>query len=132
VVREPPDAIELAGLRFQVAVAEEALQARPEDCDLLRFLAHAYTLLGRNEDGLKADRRVVELLPRDPRARYNLACSLALAGRTDEALQALQEAVRLGFEDADLLAQDDDLESLRKNPLFRAIVEALRRRPPTP
>jgi len=128
VVRERPDAIEMAGLRFQVAVAEEALGARPGDCDLLRFLAHAYTLLGRRDDGLEADRRLVELLPADARARYNLACSLALLGRPEEALRTLEEAVRLGFDDADLLRQDDDLESIRRDPAFAAIVASLRPR----
>lgn len=132
VVRERPDAIELAGLRFQVSVAEEALEARPQDCDLLRFLAHAYTLLDRCGDGLAAELRIVEQLPADPRARYNLACSLALNGRKEEALSALEEAIRLGFEDAELLSQDDDLGSLRNDPAFVAMVDALRRRPRAP
>ncbi|MGQ0613546.1 MAG: TPR end-of-group domain-containing protein [Planctomycetaceae bacterium] len=119
--------LERAGLRFQIAVAEEALTLRPRDADLLRFLAHAYTLVGRLEDGLRADRRLTELLPGDPRVRYNLACSLALTGRLAEALETLSEAHGLGFADLELLLQDEDLAALRSEPGFPAVVEKVRR-----
>ena len=79
-MREQPEGLELAGVRFQIGIFEEALVQDPDDTEALRFLAHAYNLVGRPEDGLEADRRLVELAPDDPRARYNLACACALAG----------------------------------------------------
>jgi len=122
------DELEMAGIRFQIGIFEEALQDNPSNTEALRFLAHAYTIAGRLEDGLRADRKLVELLPRDPRARYNLACSNALAGHKDAALTALQEAVRLGFDDLNLLKKDRDLDSLREEVGFQSIVEELARR----
>jgi len=119
--------LEKAGLRFQIAVGEEAVALRPRDTDLLRFLAHAYTLVGRLEDGVRADRRLTELLPEDPRVRYNLACSLALTGRLAEALEALGEAHSRGFVDLELLLQDEDLAALRSEPGFPDMVEKVRR-----
>lgn len=113
--------IDLAGIRFQIGVFEEALATRPDDADALRFLAHAYSVVGRHEDGLAADRRLVELLPGDPRAHYNLACSHALCGHPQEALDALEKACALGFDDLALLRKDKDLDSLRAEPRFRAI-----------
>ena len=56
----------------------------------------------RPEDGLEADRRLMALLPQDPRVRYNLACSCALLGQTDEAFQRLSEACDLGFATVEL------------------------------
>jgi len=121
------DELERASLRFQIAIAEEALAQRPEDVDALRYLAHAYTALGRTDEGLRSDRRLVELLPRDPQARYNLACSLALTGRRDEAFEALATAMSLGFSDAKLLRGDPDLEPLRNDPRFAALLARFER-----
>jgi len=122
---EPGNALDLAGLRFQIGILEEARRATPEDTETLRLLSHAYAAVGDIERGLEVDRRLVQLLPRDPRVRYNLACSCALAGRPEEALQALQEACDLGFDDGDLLRRDKDLDSLRQDPRYRAIESRL-------
>ena len=119
------DPLERASLRFQVGLAEEALAVDAEDTEALRYLAHAYTLLGRLEEGLRADRRLVELLPADPRVRYNLACSCALGGLLDEAIRRLEEAIDLGFADLKLLRRDSDLDSLRVDARYRAIEERL-------
>ncbi len=121
MVMEKPDAIELAGIRFQIGVAEEALSSQPDDTDILRYLAHAYTMIGRAEDGLAADQRLVELLPRDARVHYNLACSYALTGNKEEAIETLQAAVELGFEDLELLRNDEDLALLRTESRFKEI-----------
>lgn len=124
------DELERAALRFQVAVAEESVAQRPGDVDALRFLAHGYTALGRLEEGLGADRKLVELLPRDPQARYNLACSQSLCGRREEALASLASACELGFSDLKLLRTDHDLDPIRSDPRFAAILEGVERRRP--
>jgi len=127
MVLEEHSEIELAGIRFQIAIFEEALDAEPMDADALRFLAHAYTVVGRIEDGLDADRRLVALLPSDPRVRYNLACSYALNGKLEEALGELQKACDLGFDDLTLLRKDKDLDALRDDPRFAEIEAKLDR-----
>lgn len=71
----------------------------------------------------KAAAQGVKLLPDDPTWRYNLACSLARKGRVDEALDALDEAIRLGYRDAVAIAGDADLAPLAKNPRFKELVE---------
>ena len=125
---EAPTGLDLATLRFQIGICEEILRQAPEDTESLRFLAHAYFAVGRPEDGLLADRRLMDLLPRDPRVRYNLACSCALLGKPDEAFERLREACDLGFDDLNLLQRDKDLETLRADPRFQAIESALKRR----
>jgi Flp pilus assembly protein TadD len=128
MVLEEHSDLELAGIRFQIGIFEEALATDPEDTEALRYLAHAYTLVGRPSDGLSADRRLVELLPRDPRVRYNLACSCALAGLTDEALRVLREAYELGFSDLNLLRKDRDLDALRSDDRFLEIEKLIESR----
>ena len=125
MVLEEHSGLELAGIRFQIGIFEEALEVDPGDTDALRYLAHAYTIVDRQDDGLAADRRLVELLPNDSRVRYNLACSCALTGRSDEALAALEEACSLGFADLTLLLKDNDLDSIRHDPRYIEIERAL-------
>ena len=108
-----------------MSVAEEALTQDPDDMDVLRYLAHAYTVIGRIEDSVQCDERLVALLPRDARIRYNLACHLALLGNHERALESLGTACELGFHDLKLLRDDDDLAVLREDPRYRAIVPRL-------
>ena len=125
---EAPTGLDLATLRFQIGIAEEVLRHTPTDTEALRFLSHAYFAVGMPEEGLAADRRLADLLPRDPRVRYNLACSCALLGRPDEALDRLREACALGFDDLNLLRRDRDLDVLRKDPRFVEIERDLAQR----
>lgn len=53
---------------------------------------------------------------------YNLACCEALAGRTDDAIGHLGSAVELRPQLRDLLAEDTDLDSLRGDPAFQALL----------
>jgi predicted Zn-dependent protease len=66
-----------------------------------------------------------EIRPDSPVVWYNLACALALAGRTEPSLDALEEAIARGFDNAALLASDADLESVRGSERYREIVTAV-------
>jgi non-specific serine/threonine protein kinase/serine/threonine-protein kinase len=55
-------------------------------------------------------------------ANYAYAGGLTILGRRDEALQHLEEAVKLGFRNATLLRTDDELQSLRDDPRFQALL----------
>jgi thioredoxin-like negative regulator of GroEL len=68
------------------------------------------------------DAKVVEILPDDCLARYNLACSLARAGRPDDAIDSLSTAILLGYDDLAHMDVDPDLDSLRDLPDFRALL----------
>src|SRR5262249_21032365 len=63
---------------------------------------------------------------RSATAWYNAACSHALAGRSQAALEALQRAVDRGFDRADLIRRDDDLNSIRSTARFRALLDQAR------
>ena len=76
---------------------------------------------------MDVDRRLVALLPDDPSVRYNLACSLALTGAREAALDALGEAIQRGYDDPEHLSADDDLASLRDEPRFVALLAGLTR-----
>lgn len=63
---------------------------------------------------------------------YNLACLLARTGRTTEALDALEAAVKDGFGPRNVLESDDDLAPLRAEPRFASILATFGAKKPAP
>lgn len=57
-------------------------------------------------------------------AYYNMACVYALEGRNDMALRYLQIAAMNGYATAEGIDGDPDLEGLRSEPAYRALVRA--------
>jgi tetratricopeptide (TPR) repeat protein len=109
-------------LDFELDFFEGVLHRNPDFVDALRVHGNNLTLKGRYADGLKIDRRLVDLRPRDALAHYNLACSLALLKKVDPALRALRKALELGYRDFSYLRKDRDLDAVRKDPRFRQIL----------
>jgi tetratricopeptide (TPR) repeat protein len=61
---------------------------------------------------------VVEKRPTDPVARFNAGCFAARAGRTDEAIEHLRRAIEINPRVKELMASDEDLDSVRGDPRF--------------
>ena len=109
-------------LDFDIDFFEKLLARNGESVEVLRTLGELVSKKGDVLRALEIDRRLVERLPNDFLARYNLACSLALAGRPDEAIDSLSSAILLGYDDLAHLEVDPDLDSLRERPDFRALL----------
>ncbi len=122
---EPVDGGDCLG-DVDVKLCEAALEADPKFVEALAFLGNTFTRRGLHQKGLDLDLRLVRLRPESPRAFYNLACSYALLGRPEDALGALERALEYGFDDAQHLARDDDLKSLRDDPRFAEIIVRVR------
>jgi Flp pilus assembly protein TadD len=125
---ELEERLERLGLEFQAEFLGKALARRQGNFEVLSELASILTRLGRLEEGLAADEQLVRLAPKEPIVHYNLACSLALLGRVDLAIDALERAEDLGYDDVPHLEEDEDLVSLRSSPRYRALLERLRAR----
>ena len=109
-------------LDFDIDFFEKLLGRRPDSIEVLRVLAELVSRKGLLPRAVELDRRLVELLPNDFLARYNLACSLARAGCSDEAIDTLSRAILLGYDDLAHMEADPDLESLRNHPDFQALL----------
>ncbi|NBW96591.1 MAG: hypothetical protein EBR28_07620 [Planctomycetia bacterium] len=112
----------MSQLDFDVDFFEKLLARNGDSVEVLRTLGELVARKGDVQRALEVDRRLVALLPRDSLARYNLACSLALAGLPDEAIDSLSSAILLGYDDLAHLEVDPDLDSLRERPDFRALL----------
>ncbi len=73
--------------------------------------------------------RAIELLgpladqyPQYPAIPYNLACAESLAGRVDDAIVHLRQALELDDSLRELAQSDSDLDPIREDPRFAALV----------
>ncbi len=111
---------------FEIRFFESVLRRDTGYVQVIEILGGLYTRQGRIADGLRMDRKLVRLQPDNATAHYNLACSLALSKRNTDALRALGEAVKLGYDDFDWMQQDPDLEPLKQHPLFLQLLDTLK------
>ena len=108
---------------FEIKFFEAILRRIPRDASVMEILGGLYTKEGRIDEGLKMDRRLVRLQPDNATAHYNLACSLALIGESEEAIDELRAAFERGYADLGHLEIDTDLDSVRDLPAFLSLLE---------
>jgi tetratricopeptide (TPR) repeat protein len=111
---------------FEIDFFESVLRRDPKYAEVIGILGGLYTKAGRVADGLRMDRRMVKLQPDNSTAHYNLACSLALCRRKQAALDSLRRAVENGYRDFEWMNQDPDLEILKEEPEFVALLGQLK------
>jgi Flp pilus assembly protein TadD len=117
--------LDQAGQEFLAEILGRETSRNPDNIHALADLAMVLTRLGRHEDGLAVDLRLVNLEPENPAVHYNLACSLALLDRKDDALDALEAAIEQGYDDLEHLLADDDLACLREESRYDFLAQAL-------
>jgi adenylate cyclase len=98
------------------------MELNPDDARAATIRAVALCRTGRREQGLEWGRRAVEIDPDDAGVRYNLACLYAVAGEVDRSLDTLEAAVRVGFGNREWLERDPDLDAVRRDPRFLALL----------
>jgi tetratricopeptide (TPR) repeat protein len=123
---------EKKNLDFQIAFYEGVLKEDPNLVDVLIPLGDAYTKRGLYEKGLEVDLRLSRLRPEDATVLYNVACSYSLLKQMDSALEALEKALSLGYNEFKFLMSDPDLENLRKDPRFNPLMEKYRKKKQKP
>ena len=114
---------EAEDLDFEIEFYERVIERSPDCVDVLMALGDDYTKAGRYREGLEIDLKLAKLRANDPIVHYNLACSHSLLGQIDEALEALRRAIDLGYRDFAHMQRDPDLENLRRDPRYLALLE---------
>ena len=76
---------------------------------------------GDFETALAKQRIVLEKRPKDAVARFNAGCFAARAGHADEAFEHLARSLEINERIKELIATDEDLDSIREDERFAAL-----------
>lgn len=104
-------------------VARQYLALNPDDAMALSRGANDLIYTGDIDKGLEWAERAYAINKHI--CGYNVACALFLAGKTERALDILEECLRAKTIHRDWLEQDTDWDSARDHPRFKAVLENL-------
>jgi cytochrome c-type biogenesis protein CcmH/NrfG len=114
-------------LDVKISFLEGLVRRDPQCVEALQMLGDYYSQRGNHDHSLRVDQELARLQPRNPMVFYNLACGHSLNGEVNQAVEALEKALVLGYRDFKWLAKDPDLHQLRQHPLYRNIETKIRR-----
>ncbi len=111
--------------RRAVAVIEEWLDLNPDDARALNLGATIWSNLGETDRALEWARRSLVIDPEDPQLLYNVACVYAIEGMKEDAISCLERAIDKGYGHREWLLHDSDLNSLRSDKRFQALLDRM-------
>jgi serine/threonine protein kinase/Tfp pilus assembly protein PilF len=109
--------------RRGVAAAEKHLELHPDDARSLYLGAICWSRIGEHKKALEWARAAIGIDPEDCGVLYNVACLYSLEGRADEAMDCLEKAMWHGHWYRRWAEKDPDLNNLRSNPRFQALMK---------
>lgn len=113
--------------KFRKAIPcfEETIKLEPKVPNPYAHLGYSYLRLGK----LAPTKKNLDLSSRystDYNKRYfYLACYHSVLNQTDKAIDNLELAIEKGFKDKKWMESEQSLKSIRKDPRFKALLEAL-------
>jgi adenylate cyclase len=114
-----------AAQRRALQIVEKHLELHPDDARALYMGATSLCALGERQRALEWARRALSIEPDDPGVLYNVACNYSNLGRPEEAIDCLEKAINNGFGFKQWIEHDTDLDPLRANPRFQALLKRL-------
>ncbi|HVD60042.1 MAG TPA: protein kinase [Gemmatimonadaceae bacterium] len=108
-----------------VGVIERWLDLNPDDARALNLGATIWSNLGQKEKALEWARRSLVIDKEDPQLLYNVACVYAIEGMKDDAILTLERAIDKGYGHKEWIEHDSDLNSLRSDKRFQALLERM-------
>ncbi|MFQ5701455.1 MAG: protein kinase [Acidobacteriota bacterium] len=111
--------------RRRLEVDKKRLEFDPDDIPTLIDGASALAILGERERSTQWAARVLETGTDDALVLYNLACVYSLAHEPDSAFDALERSFEAGLADPDWMRQDSDLDNIRDDPRFEALLKRM-------
>jgi serine/threonine protein kinase/Tfp pilus assembly protein PilF len=108
--------------RRALQLTEKHIEVHPDDPRALYLGATILARIGEHAKSLDWARRALAIDPEETSILYNVACVYALLGRTEEALGCLGKVMEHGTFYKNWAAKDSDLDSLRSDPRFHALI----------
>jgi len=114
-----------AAFRKTVQITERHVELNPEDARAWYLGACNLSRIGEEKRALEWGDRALALDPEDAGVLYNLACLNSVLGKVDRALELLEKAVENGFGHREWIENDPDLDALREEPRYQALLVRL-------
>ncbi|MEN6311078.1 MAG: tetratricopeptide repeat protein, partial [Acidobacteriota bacterium] len=115
----------VAAHRRGLRKAEETLRLHPDDTRARYMGANALLILGEREKSLEWARAAIAQEPDEPMVLYNVGCIFSLAGELEKAINVLERAVTGGLTQRGWFEHDSNLDPLRGQPRFQALLRRL-------
>jgi adenylate cyclase len=115
--------------RMGIKRSEEVLRRFPDSTRAAQLAVGSLVVLGRHDEAKEWLARAMTLEPGDAQAMYNGACMWAQLGEPGRAMDLLEKYVtNVGREPLVWLSHDPDLDPLKGNPRFEALVARIKER----
>ncbi|HZV80594.1 MAG TPA: tetratricopeptide repeat protein [Geobacteraceae bacterium] len=101
----------------------KALQVDPGMVSALSALGNVYLATGRPELAMKQYEAVLHAGKPSAELAYSMACAAALMGNRRVALERLDEALRLGYNNPDLIVQNPELDVIKGDKEFIGLMQ---------
>ncbi len=101
------------------------LEMNPHDTRALYVGANQLCNVGELDKGLELAERALGQDEKEPVVLYNVACFFAMKGDADRSIELLERAVENGWGDLAWLETDSDLDILRDDARFKAILAGI-------
>ncbi len=110
-----------------VAAAERQTRLSPDDSRSWSLGSGALATLGRTEEAVKWAERALVADPdySSPSTTYNVACTFALCGEDERAMDVLEKLSRSATLYRDWIENDADFDSLRKSSRFENLMKGI-------
>jgi non-specific serine/threonine protein kinase len=108
--------------RRALRLTERHIELHPDDPRALYFGAGILARMGDHKRSLEWARRALAIDPDESGILYNVACVYALLGRTEDAIGCLEKVMTHETFYKNWAAKDSDLDSLRADPRFQALL----------
>ncbi len=109
----------------KIAVYDELLKLRSDDCEALTYKADAVLELGEPQWAVNLCQQALKIDPDNSHAFYQLACAFTVMEQFDEAVRYLAEALNRSDSYVEEIRQDPALEALVNNEVFDQITDLL-------
>jgi len=123
-LHRPADAI--ATHERSLAAIKRQLESNPDDVRAIYMGSGDLLALGRTEEALSWGERALAIDPHDQATLYNVACLYSSARRIQRAVDLLEQAVDAGFAQKQWIEHDGDLDPLRNEPRFKALLKRMK------
>jgi tetratricopeptide (TPR) repeat protein len=108
------------------ATWRKVTEADPQDGEAWMKLGYSLHAGGKLDEALPVHEKAATFPRVGGLGAYNAACVHSIKGNKDKAFEWLDKAASLGFADADHMADDNDLDNIRKDPRYEPAVAKIR------